>query len=603
MKSLSSRKTVFLSLAVIALILLGWGYTSGFFFERGLTPCAPPLGVMVDGVARANVYTWLDENGNGISDPGESPLPGVEIVYPALSKPTNEQGQAETSQFKPGCACKCWENEYVAVRAPEGYQATTPLRLELTGETGLYSFGFERVESDVSILSKQTATPVPPTASPTPEPATETPIATPTAEVVTESGYPAPPASPTPLSPAEPWKDCARTPGLIGCDPSAPELAGHVAFYDLENSQLVGIDLKTGEGWSVAIPMPVSLDWSPDGSQLLARMNNPREEHGLYEYILFEKNGKLIQQFRENSYQYWLHNGASLGTLNDRKIVQSPNGEEAWIERGDQGKTLHYRQSANSEWQTVELTIWPPEWPHEIHGWLPGTSYIIISNGPSSVYNSVMHGGYIYLYNLQTGELVKGKDFHGHLDAQFSATQDSKLAIINLYGGMNDNMLAVLDVNTGEIDRPLPRQYNTEIQSYSLWQMAWQPRNEETEGLFALMVHMVETNWKGLVPSKMFPTGGIYLYNRTANQAQMIREIPKERVGGNFHFTADGQYLLYNEGPGEKRDATKLPQDAKTRMYVREIGTGKEWLLLELLANSGDFLGYFDWNLIAVSME
>lgn len=597
MKSLSSRKTAFLGIAVIALILLGWGYTSGFFFERGLTPCAPPPGMMVDGVARASVYTWLDENGNGISDPGENPLSGVEIIYPALSKPTNDQGQAETSQFKPGCACNCWEHEYVEVRAPKGYQATTPLRLELTGETGLYSFGFERVEPNVSILPEQTATPVRPTPSPTAVPATKTQASTTTVEMTMESGYPAPPTSPTPLSPAEPWKDCARTPSLIGCDTSAPQLAGHVAFYDLEGGQLVGIDLKTGEGWAVAMSMPESLKWSPDGSQLLVEIRYDLETRTADD-ILLANDGKILNVFTGKKWMYWHPQGASLRNYDEVSIVRSTDGAEAFLGYSDYRRSIHYRLNANAEWQIEDLDVVAHELPLEIYGWLPGTQNVIFTQlSGISTYSSIFHGENIFLYNTQTKELLFHPNFHGHLKPQFADIQGSKLAIIELYGGLVNNTLAVLDGITGERDRPLLRQYNTEIQSYSLWQMAWQPRNGETEGLFALMVRMVETNWTGVIPSEMFPTGGIYLYNRAENQAQMIREIPKDMLGGNFHFTADGRYLLYSVTPMD------MPDGAETLMYVREMRTGKEWVLFDRLHNPRTGIGGIYWNLIAVSIE
>ncbi len=88
-------------------------------------------------------YTWHDLNGNGLVDAGEPPFPGVEIWYPYDEDPfTDKNGRIDTSEFKAGCACKCWEGSFVEVIPPEGYLPTTPIRQELTGDFLFYSFGF-----------------------------------------------------------------------------------------------------------------------------------------------------------------------------------------------------------------------------------------------------------------------------------------------------------------------------------------------------------------------------------------------------------------------------------------------------------------------------
>ncbi len=98
--------------------------------------------MLADGYASSNVYTWLDTNENGLADPGELPLPDVEISYPNLNK-TNKNGQARTGVFKPGCACRCWKDEYVEVVVPDGYRATTPTKIILTSRDANLQFGFK----------------------------------------------------------------------------------------------------------------------------------------------------------------------------------------------------------------------------------------------------------------------------------------------------------------------------------------------------------------------------------------------------------------------------------------------------------------------------
>jgi hypothetical protein len=141
-------KIITLIIITSALILIGIGYFSGFFFNSGITPCLPPPNYVVDGVATARVYTWIDTNGNGLVDVGEKPLPNVEIIIPPSypdNKVTDISGSATTSEFKAGCVCYCWEGSFVEIKIPDGYRATTPISVELTSEDPLVEFGFIKV--------------------------------------------------------------------------------------------------------------------------------------------------------------------------------------------------------------------------------------------------------------------------------------------------------------------------------------------------------------------------------------------------------------------------------------------------------------------------
>ena len=148
-KEMRSWKKIVLSSITIGLILLAISYYSGLFFDMGVSACIipPPPHVMVDGIASAKFFTWNDVNENGAVDEDEPVLPNVEIVYPFASpkKYTNNYGNVQTAHFKPGCACKCWEQEYVEVATPKGYRATTPLRKEMIGDNLTYMFGFVKL--------------------------------------------------------------------------------------------------------------------------------------------------------------------------------------------------------------------------------------------------------------------------------------------------------------------------------------------------------------------------------------------------------------------------------------------------------------------------
>jgi len=130
----------------IFLISVCW-YSVFFLMNAGsMDKSLLDLEVMVDGAADARIYTWVDLNENGVVDNDEPPLPYVRIDYPfSYLQRTDDFGNASASNFKPGCESECWVDEYVEVITPEGYRATTPVRVEMTGDNLLYCFGFVKL--------------------------------------------------------------------------------------------------------------------------------------------------------------------------------------------------------------------------------------------------------------------------------------------------------------------------------------------------------------------------------------------------------------------------------------------------------------------------
>ncbi len=427
--------------------------------------------------------------------------------------------------------------------------------------------------------------------------APETAYPGPTFSSVIATAYPTNIPTLIPVISTSSFSDCDRTPGLFGCDASAPRLAGHIAIYDIAENRLVGLDLQSGQGWSISMSQPKNLEWSPDGSQLLVRMDYPIDQRNEVEYLLLDKGGKLLQPITRDKYLYWQPQGASLRTYEQRKVIHSKDGAEVWLENSKDGKTLHFRSSENTEWQEVGLQPTPMEWPIELYGWIPGTSKIVLAQYPLSVANDDMMGNYFFTFDIQTGELHFLKDFHGHLDPQFISLRGSDLAIIHLTWGLADDTLAILDGKTGNITYPLPRETG-HIQPYSLRQIAWQPGKNNDNGLLAMMANRLQTNPPNpLLEKPLFSKDGIYLYSPKSGQKKLLRETPGNTLGGNFYWTTDGQYLLYSLGP------INSSQNAQTSLYIRQILTDKEWLLLDHLANPTLKISYISWPLIAVSIE
>ncbi|HSL45798.1 MAG TPA: hypothetical protein VK897_20360 [Anaerolineales bacterium] len=105
---------------------------------------------------QASARAWLDSNGDGRIDPGESPLEEVEIHvddiqnqladvnWPAV---TGKDGEVRLIASIPGCEATMFE---IHVDIPEGFRITTRSRIEVQPEiwqsldTGrIYYFGFE----------------------------------------------------------------------------------------------------------------------------------------------------------------------------------------------------------------------------------------------------------------------------------------------------------------------------------------------------------------------------------------------------------------------------------------------------------------------------
>lgn len=148
---MSRSNLVFFGLGalVVAAMLLG------ILYVRSLTPQvmvqahleAPSI---EDCVYDTTVYTWMDENRNGVWEESETPLSGVKVTIDDENEAdslmvgdsgiTDGQGRVQLSAFASGCPEM---TSYVVVELPLGYEATTPLTqtIDLEG-TIVPQFGF-----------------------------------------------------------------------------------------------------------------------------------------------------------------------------------------------------------------------------------------------------------------------------------------------------------------------------------------------------------------------------------------------------------------------------------------------------------------------------
>lgn len=114
------------------------------------TPLAMPEstetdeGIQADCFQTATALAWLDENGDGLHDEGEPPLPGIEFVLEptVYSRTTSDKnGIAAIFATTPGDVCP--ELLTIAVSRHDGYTLTTTHLMQFTDPDRIYAFGFQ----------------------------------------------------------------------------------------------------------------------------------------------------------------------------------------------------------------------------------------------------------------------------------------------------------------------------------------------------------------------------------------------------------------------------------------------------------------------------
>lgn len=114
------------------------------------------VGGIVECTWHGSARAWLDSNGDGVIDPGEAPLSGVEIHvddirnqltdvnWPAA---TDRDGDAQLFASIPGCEETVFA---IYVDIPDAYRLTTAARIQVRpeiwgspGDERVYSFGFQ----------------------------------------------------------------------------------------------------------------------------------------------------------------------------------------------------------------------------------------------------------------------------------------------------------------------------------------------------------------------------------------------------------------------------------------------------------------------------
>lgn len=157
-----SRRALFTIMLFLSIIAFP-ACTPGTISE----PVTPPTRqgtpvVLADCFVGATAVAWLDENGDGVWDNAEPPLPGIDFVLEpsAYSRTTTDKnGVADILAITPiGADEACPTPVSVQAVVYTGYTPTTPSKIDYHGVDGAYQFGFQ----PISELTPTAATATPP---------------------------------------------------------------------------------------------------------------------------------------------------------------------------------------------------------------------------------------------------------------------------------------------------------------------------------------------------------------------------------------------------------------------------------------------------------
>lgn len=438
------------------------------------------------------------------------------------------------------------------------------------------------------------------TQAPTPQVATlapgVTPTVAPTLTALSATGYPAPMLTTPSTSAAYPYppagqgqtpqgalpqnpsgaassafKDCARTPGLVGCSPQAAALAGRLAFVDPTAGRVVALDLQTGQGWQAPL-QPAWLDWSPGAQKLLA--------YGEQNYAVYTAQGQPVP----------LNNTAGVtagapqptwladGTLSLTGAVKSADGMLAWLEyKPDMTWLLHLKLAQGAE-STLPLEAQPTDRLYQMVGWVPGAQKLLVQRYFAS--NSAMLvGGDVLLVDIAsravqplnvTAPLNTGADF------SWSPASGGPLAFLASGGPvMMARRLALFDPKTAALRYPLP-------DGVDVTGLAWRP-----DGARLTFTAAPGEN-ASAEAKKIVPGAGIYQLDLASGAVETVLADPSGAADGWPHWTADGQTLLYGRAI--------TPASGSPTAQVRARQGQRDWTLVDGLPGPQDMLGAGGWR-------
>ncbi len=349
------------------------------------------------------------------------------------------------------------------------------------------------------------------------------------------------------------WKDCALAPGWIACDPAQAAVDAKVALASTDGKGIVTINLSNPDAWQANIA-PQSLDWSPQGDQLLISLGND-------EYGVMSAQGEAGEKITGKIAPRWQLNNL----LGKEGRIFASDGSQAWLESTSDGRwNLHVVMLGGSE-QIYPVAAQSTDQVYHLVSWVPGTTLVLAQVYYAS--NAAMiEGGSLFLIDASTGkqsefgEGTKSKAPLGNRAVFRWNPQAAVLAYIDT--GVDETTRQVLGLKnfkTGQLQFPLPS-------GVVITGLAWSPDGENL--IFsAYPVDVLQNN----EVAKILTLPGIYSMKMSTDKVTLLTQPPKGAQDVSPYFTADGKILLY----------ARLFESGKAELHALQLSDQKDWVILK----------------------
>jgi hypothetical protein len=396
------------------------------------------------------------------------------------------------------------------------------------------------------------------------------------------------------------FRDCSITPDLADCaeDP-APALPARLAAAVLPANgsaypALLGLDLRNGKGWQVALEdFPTLLNWSPRGSHLLVGL--PQDSFHLY-----QAGGRRSESFQSAAGARWLApleegdparpGGADV--LDRGGALRSAQGETAQVERASGGGWQVRLAGPGAPGRLLLVPVTSAEEMLLLRGWVPGRRALLLQRFvPGGA--AMAAGGQVLILDLETGAL-QDLEVRAPLEEGAFAWNPARplLALLTAEGPLAGpdalRRLALYDDAARDLRYPLP-------DGVIPGPPAWSPDGER-------LVFPVELTGGGGVAPAAFPQAGMYSLDPQAGSAAPPDELalllptPAGAVDGWPHWTADGAFLVYARTLPALEDRAMRSAPLRVQVRARRAADAREWVLLDALVASYASPNAQAWN-------
>ena len=380
----------------------------------------------------------------------------------------------------------------------------------------------------------------------------------------------------TPGAAPSSYHDCARTPGLVGCDAQATPLAGRLAFADAAAGRIVALDLTGGQGWQA--PLQASwLDWSPDGKALLAAW-------GEQSYTVYSAQGQPRDTFTAAPGAMTRPTWLADSSLSREGAVAAADGTLARLEYTPEMTWLLHIQPAQGQERVLGLEPQPTDRLYQIATWAPDGSKLLVQRYYAS--NSAMLlGGEVVEVDTTSGAM-RSLNITAPLDPEATFAWrpgEAKPALLALIasGGpiMGARRLALLDAATGKVSNPLP-------EGIDVSGLDWRP-DGKTLAFSAAPGETAPAEAK-----EIFSGPGIYQLDPQTGAVTRLVAAPEGAIDAWPHWTADGKALLYAR-------VITMTSSGGAMAQVRAYQDGRDWTVVDGLPAPGDTQGAAWASLVA----